>query len=113
MSEDLRTATVTFPRPVKIGDNTYAAVTMREPTVEDEIVVAAAAVTGTDQEKESRLIARLCDLPVEGVQKMKSGQYRELQRPLLVFLSTPWTESAKTSSSSLDSPDGAGPKLAE
>nr|WP_068436192.1 phage tail assembly protein [Magnetospirillum sp. XM-1]CUW41143.1 conserved protein of unknown function \ len=113
MSEDLRTATVTFPRPVKIGDNTYTAVTMREPTVADEIAVAAESATGTDQEKESRLIARLCDLPVEGVQQMKSGQYRVLQRPLLVFLSTPWTESAKTSSSSRDSQGGGGKKSAE
>lgn len=110
MSEDLRTTTISFPHPVRIGENTFTSVTMREPMVEDEIAVATDTVTGTNQENEARLIARLCDLPADGVLKMRSTQYRVLQGPLLVFVSTPWTESAKTPSSLRDSPAGGDKK---
>ncbi|TAN72022.1 MAG: phage tail assembly protein [Magnetospirillum sp.] len=108
MSEDLRKTIILFPRPTKIGGGTYTSVTMREPMVEDEIAVVAESETGTNQESEARLVARLCDLPADAVIKMKSGQYRVLQRPLLVFLSTPWTESDEPSSSSAGSADGGG-----
>ncbi|MDO8608246.1 MAG: phage tail assembly protein [Phaeospirillum sp.] len=113
MNDDLRKSEITFPRPVKIGGSSYTAITMREPLVEDEIAALSESLTNTNSENEARLVARLCNLPAEAVMKMRSAQYRTLQRPLLVFLSTPWTESDEPSSSAAGSADGGGPKSGE
>ena len=113
MNDDLRTVEITFPRPLKIGGSTCTSITMREPIIEDEIAALSESVTGTNSENEARLVARLCNLPTEAVMKMRSAQYRMLQRPLLVFLSTPWTESDEPSSSAAGSADGGGPKSGE
>lgn len=113
MSDPLRKTAIPFPHPIRIGESTYTSITMREPLVEDEIAVVSQSVTGTNQENEARLIARLCDLPAEAVIKMRSAPYRVLQRPLLDFLSSPWTGSDEMSSSSAGLPGGDGTKSAE
>ena len=89
---------IVFPRPVKIGGVSYTAITMREPTVDDEIAVAAASKTGRDGENEARLIAMMCGLDFKDVVKLRSGVARLLRLRLMDFLLFPWGESAGTSS---------------
>lgn len=104
---------IPFLRPMKIGSNTYTSVTMRDCTVADEIAAAAESKTDSRQEIEARLVARLCDLPADGVLAMRSALYRVIQSPLLVLISTPWIESDEPSSSSAGSADGDAPKSGE
>ena len=58
-------------------------ISMREPTVEDQLAVAK----GSDAEREIALVANLCDLTPSEVKSLSLRNYRRVQAAL-VFLSS-------------------------
>lgn len=99
---------VPLSRPFKVGDATYTQLTLREPFVEDQIVVDMPG--STQGQYELRLIAHLCGVPAEALRKLPSCDYAQLQRALHRFLSPHAAVSAEPRSNSAMSPDGAGGK---
>lgn len=58
-------------------------ITMREPTVEDQLAVAK----GSDAEREITLVANLCDMAPTEIKALTLRNYRRVQAAL-VFLSS-------------------------
>jgi hypothetical protein len=106
---DTRTKEISFPKPIRIGGKVIKSLTMREPLVGDEIEAAGQASmgTGTNAEQEARLLCIVTGLDWEDFCAAPRGLRMMLSSQLLVFTSTPWTESDETPSSSLDSPGGS------
>lgn len=78
-------ATITLSRPLSIDGTKVPKVTMREPTVRDEML--ARKMTGTDSvDNESTLLANLCGILKEDLQNMSLKDYRRLQEAFLGFL---------------------------
>lgn len=78
-------ATITLSRPLSINGTKVPKVTMREPTVRDEMLARKTA--GTDSaDNESTLLANLCGLLTDDLQNMSLKDYRRLQEAFLGFL---------------------------
>lgn len=69
--------------PVEIDGAETKTVTMREPTVRDQLDVQA--VKGSEAHREVTLMANLCTLTTGQVEAMTMRNYRRLQEALEVF----------------------------
>jgi len=69
--------------PVDLDGTQTRQVTMREPTVQDQLDVQA--IKASEAHREVTLMANLCDLTPEQVKAMTMRNYRRLQGALEVF----------------------------
>lgn len=96
------TVTVTFKKPVKLGDASYAAITMREATIGDQVDVTQQGMTTGDVEL--AIIAKVSGMPVAAVRKIPLGDYGKVQALLANFPSSPATAFGEASSGSAGQP---------
>lgn len=75
---------VTLRKPVMIDGVPVSVISMREPTVQDQL--AMDAVKGGDAMKETTLVANLCMLTTEQLRAMPLRDYKRLQEALVGFL---------------------------
>lgn len=75
--------TIKLTRPVEIDGSEVNAITMREPTVQDQLDVQA--IKGSEAHREVTLMANLCSLTPDQVKAMTMRNYRRLQEALEVF----------------------------
>lgn len=77
--------TITLSYPVKINGVVMNQVTMRRPLVRDRL--NAEKASGTEVEKEIRLIANLCEMAPGDIENFDLSDYGKLQERLAGFLS--------------------------
>lgn len=77
-------AHVTLKGAVEIDGTKVGKLTMREPTVGDQL--AMDAHKGTDAQKEIQLFANLCEQTPATIQALKLADYRRLQEAFRLFL---------------------------
>lgn len=77
--------TIDLKYPVTFDGMTVDQLTLRRPRVRDRL--AAEKSSGSDIEKEIRLIANLCDLAPQQVELLDLADYTRLQACLTDFLS--------------------------
>jgi len=70
--------------PLNDGGNHVESLTMRRPKVRD--MVASGSAEGSDEEREVRLFASLCDVPPALLEEMDIVDYKELQKIYTGFL---------------------------
>jgi hypothetical protein len=99
---------VTLYTPVMIDGREVKTFTMREPTVGDQLVIQAMKVESS--QRELQLIANLCDVSVEALQKLTMRDWQEMQRVYLGFLDLTPDTSDKVASLLQAILDGRGQK---
>lgn len=77
-------ATIALSRPLSVDGTKVPKVTMREPTVRDEMLARKTA--GDSTGNEIILLANLCSLSEEDMKNMPLKDYRRLQEAFLGFL---------------------------
>lgn len=78
------TITITFARPHEVNGEQVAAVTMREPLVEDQLTVQSR--TGNGAQFELSLFAQLCDFAPDDFKSMTMRNYIRLQKGYGFFI---------------------------
>lgn len=88
MSIPGETRTITLYTPVTLGGGTVLEhITMREPLVRDRI--AFTKDRGTEEEKEARMIAQLCNLSEQDIWLLTAADYAQLTDVFNVFMLPP------------------------
>jgi hypothetical protein len=77
--------TVTLEYPFEFDGQKISSLTLRRPTVGDNLAVQKAAMT--DAEREIRLLANLAEVTPETIHRMDLKDYGKLQSALSSFLS--------------------------
>jgi hypothetical protein len=77
------TTTIQLSKTLKIDGIETSVLSMREPTVADQL--AADKLAGTDAEKEVSMIAMLCMVKPQDLHAMKMKDYKKLQAAFLSF----------------------------
>lgn len=75
---------ITFARPVTMNGQQVTSVTMREPTVEDQIAGQEAANSPWGQEVAT--FANLCEVSPEDIRRLPLREYSKLQAAYADFL---------------------------
>jgi hypothetical protein len=70
--------------PIKIDGADVTALRMREPTVNDQLVMDAKG--GTDAQRELSLMANLCQVKPEDLKKLTLRDYKKVQKAFSGFL---------------------------
>jgi hypothetical protein len=76
--------TITLRRPITMDGTSVAALKMREPDVNDQLVFDA--TQGSDVVKELTMIANLCGISQADVKTLKLHDYRRAQKALTHFI---------------------------
>ena len=79
------TETVSLSYPVNIDGLEVSSLMMRRPLVRDRLIAEKAS--GSETEKEIRLIANLCDMAPQHIELLDLADYNKLQECLAGFLS--------------------------
>ena len=77
--------TIQLQYPVMVGGAVLEQITMRRPLVRDRLIAEKAS--GSDVEKEIRLLANLCELAPDTIEILDMADYIKLQECLAGFLS--------------------------
>ena len=77
--------TIQLQYPVTVDGAVLEQITMRRPLVRDRLI--AEKTPGSDVEKEIRLLANLCELAPDTIEKLDMADYVKLQECLAGFLS--------------------------
>jgi len=99
------TETIDLLVPVEVDGKVYETLTMRRPKVADQLLMSK--LKGSDDEKEVRLFANLCEESPEVIKALDLADYMRLQETYRGFLSYRNRTSDELSSSSLPEPAGA------
>lgn len=75
---------IPLKRPVEIDGAEVGELTMREPTVEDQLSIDK--MKGGEAEKELHLFANLCEVTPEDLRKLTLRDYRKVQEGFRSFL---------------------------
>lgn len=79
-------ATITLDFPVRLADRELSELTMRRPSLDDEIrYVPTARDVKKQLEEEARYFSHLCGVSVEEIRKLDMGDYEKLQQQYLIF----------------------------
>ena len=76
--------TVELKYPVEATGETFANLTMRRSKIKDRLLVAKMK-TASDEEKEIRLFANLCEVEPKVIEELDEADYSNLQRCIWVF----------------------------
>lgn len=76
--------TVTLSRPIEIDGANVSALTMREPTVDDQLI--AAEVKGSEAIREVAFFANLCTVAPDDIKKLPVRNYARLQAAYAGFI---------------------------
>ena len=84
--------------PVEITGQSYDKLTMRRSKIKDRLLVAKMKTT-SDEEKEIRLFANLCEVEPKVIEELDEADYSNLQKVYLGFFNSEGMSSAQSSSS--------------
>lgn len=87
MTYPATTAVITLSRPLTVAGNELTELNMREPTVYDKILMEKEK--GVATERESIMIARLCDLEAKDLHPLPAYDYEQLVEAFNRFLLPP------------------------
>jgi hypothetical protein len=73
--------------PVSVDGAEYNELTMRRSKVKDRLAVAS--MKGSDEEKEIRLFANLCEVSPEVMQELDEVDYATVQKVYMSFFGSP------------------------
>jgi hypothetical protein len=77
--------TITLQYPISADGALIEQLTLRRPLVRDRLI--AEKTSGSEVEKEIRLLANLCELPPQHIELLDMADYVKLQECLAGFLS--------------------------
>jgi len=84
--------------PVEATGETITNLTMRRSKIKDRLLVAKMK-TASDEEKEIRLFANLCEVEPKVIEELDEADYSNLQKVYLGFFNSEEMSSAQSSSS--------------
>ncbi len=84
--------------PVESHSETITNLTMRRSKIKDRLLVAKMK-TASDEEKEIRLFANLCEVEPKVIEELDEADYSNLQKVYLGFFNSEEMSSAQSSSS--------------
>jgi len=90
--------TVELKYPVEATGETFTNLTMRRSKIKDRLLVAKMK-TASDEEKEIRLFANLCEVEPKVIEELDEADYSNLQKVYLGFFNSEEMSSAQSSSS--------------
>lgn len=90
--------TIELKYPVEIAGETFNSLTIRRSKVKDRLIVAKMK-TSSDEEKEIRLFANLCEVEPKVIEELDEADYSSLQKTYLGFFNSEEMLSAQSSSS--------------
>ena len=90
--------TVELKYPVEATGETFTNLTMRRSKIKDRLLVAKMK-TASDEEKEIRLFANLCEVEPKVIEELDEADYSNLQKVYLGFFNSEGMSSAQSSSS--------------
>ncbi len=90
--------TIELKYPVEATGETFTNLTMRRSKIKDRLLVAKMK-TASDEEKEIRLFANLCEVEPRVIEELDEADYSNLQKVYLGFFNSEEMSSAQSSSS--------------
>ena len=90
--------TIELKYPVEATGETFANLTMRRSKIKDRLLVAKMK-TASDEEKEIRLFANLCEVEPKVIEELDEADYSNLQKVYLGFFNSEEMSLAQSSSS--------------
>lgn len=90
--------TVELKYPVEVTGETFTNLTMRRSKIKDRLVVAKMK-TASDEEKEIRLFANLCEVEPKIIEELDEADYSNLQKVYLGFFNSEGMSQEPSSSS--------------
>ncbi len=84
--------------PVKVDGQSYEKLSMRRSKIKDRLLVAKMKTT-SDEEKEIRLFANLCDVAPSVIEELDEADYSNLQKVYLGFFNSEGMSQEQSSSS--------------
>ena len=90
--------TIELKYPVEATGETITNLTMRRSKIKDRLLVAKMK-TASDEEKEIRLFANLCEVEPKVIEELDEADYSNLQKVYLGFFNSEEMSSAQSSSS--------------
>ena len=90
--------TIELKYPVEATGETFTNLTMRRSKIKDRLLVAKMK-TASDEEKEIRLFANLCEVETKVIEELDEADYSNLQKVYLGFFNSEEMSSAQPSSS--------------
>ena len=90
--------TIELKYPVEATGETFTNLTMRRSKIKDRLLVAKMK-TASDEEKEIRLFANLCEVEPKVIEELDESDYSNLQKVYLGFFNSEEMSSAQSSSS--------------
>ena len=84
--------------PVEVTGQSYDKLSMRRSKIKDRLLVANMK-TASDEEKEIRLFANLCEVEPKVIEELDEADYSNLQKVYLGFFNSEEMSSAQSSSS--------------
>ena len=76
---------IKLAEPVEVNGERFEKLTIRPPKVRD--LLMASKFDGSDEEKEVRIFANLCEVPPEVIEELTIKDYQQLQKAYQDFLS--------------------------
>ncbi len=86
--------TINLKFPVTVENETYNNLTMRRSKVKDRLAIAAMKNL-SDEEKEIRLFANLCEVSPEVLKELDEVDYSSVQKVYMSFFGSPEKSAAK------------------
>ena len=90
--------TIELKYPVEATGETFTNLTMRRSKIKDRLLVAKMKNV-SDEEKEIRLFANLCEVEPKVIEELDEADYSNLQKVYLGFFNSEEMSSAQSSSS--------------
>ena len=84
--------------PVEVTGQSYNQLSMRRSKIKDRLLVAKMK-TASDEEKEIRLFANLCEVEPKVIEELDEADYSNLQKVYLGFFNSEGMSSEQSSSS--------------
>ncbi len=90
--------TIELKYPVEATGETFSNLTMRRSKIKDRLLVAKMK-TASDEEKEIRLFANLCEVEPKVIEELDEADYSNLQKVYLGFFNSEGMSPEQSSSS--------------
>jgi hypothetical protein len=90
--------TIELKYPVEATGETFTNLTMRRSKIKDRLLVAKMK-TASDEEKEIRLFANLCEVEPKIIEELDEADYSNLQKVYLGFFNSEGMSQEQSSSS--------------
>ena len=80
MESTTESTTVELKYPIRADGTEVRSLRLRRPKVRDQLAAAAFNKNATDEEKEVRMFANLCEMTLENIEDLDIEDYRKLTK---------------------------------